>query len=135
MRRELTNLNWLDLLTGQVDRHAHNYFVERDADGNVTGVKGIDNDLAFGRNTTHPHLAGKSQGLKGTYMPGVIDQSTYDKLMSLSADGPDGLRARLNGLLDDAEIEATIQRLKIIQNTLKSYKKRRPGIEGRGVGN
>ena len=48
LQRELCRLEWLDLLSGQVDRHPDNYMVDIDAlSGNVR-VTGIDNDAAFG---------------------------------------------------------------------------------------
>ena len=47
--RDVTNLQVLDVLCGQLDRHGGNmmYKVEN---GNITGVQGIDNDAAFGTN-------------------------------------------------------------------------------------
>ena len=47
--RDVTNLQVLDVLCGQLDRHGGNmmYKVEN---GNITGVQGSDNDAAFGTN-------------------------------------------------------------------------------------
>lgn len=47
--RDVTNLQVLDVLCGQLDRHGGNmmYKVEN---GNITGVQGIDNDAAFDTN-------------------------------------------------------------------------------------
>ena len=39
-------LAWNDLITGQGDRHAENYFVDTDLDGKAV-VTGIDNDMCF----------------------------------------------------------------------------------------
>ncbi len=44
--RGLNRLEWLDLITGQGDRHAHNYFIDVREDLTVF-VKGIDNDQSF----------------------------------------------------------------------------------------
>ena len=44
--RGLNRLEWLDLITGQGDRHDHNYLIEVREDLTVT-VKGIDNDQCF----------------------------------------------------------------------------------------
>ena len=46
LMQQLNQLQWLDLLTAQGDRHAGNYKIEIDENDNVT-VKGIDNDMAF----------------------------------------------------------------------------------------
>ena len=44
--RGLNRLEWLDLITGQGDRHAHNYLINISPDLTVT-VTGIDNDQCF----------------------------------------------------------------------------------------
>lgn len=41
------NLEWLDFIVGSSDRHQDNYFVQ--LSGGSVAVKGIDNDLSFGR--------------------------------------------------------------------------------------
>jgi len=46
LMRGINRLEWLDLITGQGDRHAHNYFIGVGKDLSVT-VKGIDNDQCF----------------------------------------------------------------------------------------
>ncbi len=47
LMRELSRLQWLDLVTGQVDRHYGNYFVHVDRTTRKVTVKGIDNDAGF----------------------------------------------------------------------------------------
>ena len=44
--RGLNRLEWLDRITGQGDRHSHNYLIEVRKDLTVS-VKGIDNDQSF----------------------------------------------------------------------------------------
>lgn len=44
--RGLNRLEWLDLIAGQGDRHAHNYLIDVRPDLSVA-VKGIDNDQSF----------------------------------------------------------------------------------------
>ena len=46
-QRCLSKLTIVDALCGQVDRHAGNWYVQTDGAGNVIGIVGIDNDLAF----------------------------------------------------------------------------------------
>ena len=45
--RQLNKLMWLDLLTGQGDRHWDNYFIHVDKATHEVTVKGIDNDASF----------------------------------------------------------------------------------------
>lgn len=44
--RKMNRLEWFDLITGQADRHNHNYMLNVDRHGNVV-LKGIDNDAPF----------------------------------------------------------------------------------------
>ncbi len=45
--QKLNKLMWLDLITGQGDRHGSNYFVHIDPTTHEVTVKGIDNDASF----------------------------------------------------------------------------------------
>ena len=45
--QKLNRLMWLDMLTGQGDRHWDNYFVHIDESTHEVTVKGIDNDASF----------------------------------------------------------------------------------------
>lgn len=45
--KKLNKLQWLDLITGQLDRHWNNYFVHVDKTTHEVTVKGIDNDASF----------------------------------------------------------------------------------------
>lgn len=125
LRRELTKLQWLDALTGQVDRHGQNYFVERTVDGLTVAVKGIDNDMAFGAKITNAHatsnagfleLTGeggaRDLGFKGGRLPQVVDRATFNALMDLT---PDQVDQDCAGLLKPDEIAATKARLVQIQ--------------------
>lgn len=44
---QLNQLQWMDLITGQLDRHDGNYFVFVSPLGDAVEVKGIDNDASF----------------------------------------------------------------------------------------
>ena len=52
IRRELNRLQWLDLVTGQADRHHGNYFIHVDRKTLKVTVKGIDNDAAYSQYRT-----------------------------------------------------------------------------------
>ena len=45
--RKLCQLQWLDLVTGQMDRHWNNYFVSINRNTHAVSVKGIDCDASF----------------------------------------------------------------------------------------
>lgn len=125
LRMELTRLQWLDALTGQVDRHGHNYFVNKGLDGHLH-VTAIDNDLSFGKNTVHADQVNNAptresgarrpdpggMALKGGKLPQVVDRQTYTALMHLTNQD---LQAELGGLLTPEEVQATESRLNDIQ--------------------
>ena len=48
LAKQLNELSWLDLATGQGDRHAGNYLVDFFGKGNKPKVSAIDNDMCFG---------------------------------------------------------------------------------------
>ena len=50
--RELNRLQWLDLVTGQNDRHYENYFIHVDRETHKVTVKGIDNDASYSQSRT-----------------------------------------------------------------------------------
>ena len=45
--QKANRLAWLDLITGQLDRHSGNYFISVDEKTGAVDLKAIDNDLAF----------------------------------------------------------------------------------------
>ena len=79
LRRELNRMQWLDLVTGQADRHDANYLIHVDPKTHAVTVKGIDND------------AGYSQ-----YRTGAM-QFKFDK------DRSDDFNAHLTGLAKDID--------------------------------
>ena len=50
MQKSLADLQVLDNLLGQVDRHTQNHMLQSDKQGRAIGVTGIDNDFSFGMN-------------------------------------------------------------------------------------
>ncbi len=52
MMRELNRMQWLDLVTGQGDRHGFNYFIHVDKQTHKVTVKGIDNDAGYSQYRT-----------------------------------------------------------------------------------
>jgi hypothetical protein len=107
----LNKLQILDAIAGQLDRHGGNYFIQ--GEGNrVTGVTGIDLDLAFGQDQASydDPKARKVDNYKS--MPSEIDEDFGRRVLAVSADD---VRAVLRGLLTPMEVEATVQRLESVR--------------------
>lgn len=118
LRRGINDLQWLDCLCGQADRHPGNIFVEYDPNGRVSGVKGIDNDMSFGVNTTLDHAnatspIGRAQA-KHPAVPQVIDKGLRDRLVAMAAlpaNHPNSLETLIGGKLSAAEVAQARVRL------------------------
>ncbi|WCM89018.1 hypothetical protein [Acidovorax sp. NCPPB 3576] len=111
--KEVTKLQLLDHLTGQVDRHPNNYFIHVGSNGDVK-VTGIDNDQCFGKDLLRPSDIRPLSGLPfhGTELPPVIDTAMASMIGGL---GDDELHAMLDDKLSDEEIEAAVSRLQGIR--------------------
>ncbi|HRJ41300.1 MAG TPA: DUF4157 domain-containing protein, partial [Caldilineaceae bacterium] len=104
VQRGLSNLQVLDMIANQVDRHSGNVMATYDERGNVTGIRGIDNDFAFGQLKQDPQgrLIGYNRGL-----PDYIDRRLAETILTIE---PDDVRSTLRGLIVDEEIEMTVER-------------------------
>ena len=73
--RECNKLEWADLLSGQVDRHADNYLVHINPDTGGVKITGIDNDASFGSRRVglnHVDVRGMEYRLDGKIRPELI---------------------------------------------------------------
>ncbi|WP_462431034.1 hypothetical protein, partial [Bilophila wadsworthia] len=73
--RECNKLEWADLLSGQVDRHADNYLVHINPDTGRVKITGIDNDASFGSRRVglnHVDVRGMEYRLDGKIRPELI---------------------------------------------------------------
>lgn len=124
IQRGLSDLEVNDYITGQLDRHSGNIFIDPTT-GKVTG---IDNDLAF------PELdrekVAHSQTAEGKLVPGLptmIHKESADKIAALN---PEELRKQLEkmkvpngiGRLSDASINGAVDRLQKLQQGIKDGK-------------
>lgn len=113
--KSLADLQVLDYICGNVDRHGGNLTYFADRRGVFTGVQAIDNDSSFG--VSIPGENKKYNKLNGTKDLRVISASMAKKVESLS---PDMLRFALRGRgLRDEELQAACTRLKDLQETLR----------------
>lgn len=120
VQRGLSDLQVNDWLSGQIDRHPGNIFIDPSS-GRVTG---IDNDLAFGERCVRQFSSGGTFGIGSNRgIPQQVDYDTAKRVLALS---PDTLRASLAAIqhgadrLTDAQIEAAVDRLVQLQNSIRS---------------
>ncbi len=130
---KVMQLQLLDQLTGQIDRHASNYFVHYDDDDGSVTVKGIDNDKSFGKLIENPSdfVAGKDgKHRTGWYLPPlapVIDTKTAQAILRLR---PDEWAATLKAAgLGDEEVGAALKRLAVIKTHIEGLAARGRVIE------
>lgn len=106
LRRDLVRLQWLDHLTGQVDRNPMNYLVALD-DGGRASLSAIDNDLSFPSVADVPQPSGFNN-IWLPNMPTVIDAEMAGAILDL---GDDDWQQCLHGLLMPNEFQFACGRL------------------------
>jgi len=82
LRRQMIRLQWLDHLTGQVDRNPMNYLVAWADDGRAQ-VSAIDNDLSFPAVPEVPPPSGTNM-IWLPYMPPLVDSEMAEAIAGLS---------------------------------------------------
>ena len=116
--KDVANLQVLDYLCGNVDRHAANMAYRFDPNRRFYGVQGFDNDCAFGTLTLESGM-GKNR-LVGTKAMRAIPASTYIRVMQLT---PATLKYALRGFgLSEKELDAAGKRLTTLQTDLRNEK-------------
>lgn len=111
LKRQIADLQILDCACGQIDRHLHNIMFQTDPrTGALTGLKGIDNDLAFGLETKTKSKCYHSIPLG---LIRTVSQETANALESLDKEVID---YHMRDLLDPEERNALWERI----DTLRS---------------
>ncbi|MBR6173541.1 MAG: Fic family protein [Eubacterium sp.] len=106
--RSLADLQIIDYLCLNVDRHSGNLMYQVDAAGNITGIQGIDNDSSFGRR--------RCANEENTTLR-VISKSMAEKVNKLS---PEMMRFALRGRgLTDEEVSWAVERLKDLKSLIE----------------
>jgi hypothetical protein len=108
----LNKLEILDAIAGQLDRHEGNYYVQSSG-GKVTGVTGIDLDMAFGAD--HKMDANDIENYKA--LPQSIDAEFGRRIVAVT---DDDVRATLTGLLAQAEVDATVARIEQVRQAVRA---------------
>ncbi|WP_298347627.1 DUF4157 domain-containing protein [Ferrimicrobium sp.] len=119
----LNKLQILDAIAGQIDRHSGNYYVQRDANsGSVTGVTGIDLDMAFGKDM-HDPTAGTgvtSAAMNYRGVPKLFDEQMANKILMIT---DAQVRDAIDGLLSKEEVDATVSRFKHVKESIEQAKR------------
>ena len=111
--KQLADLQVLDYLCGNIDRHGGNIFFDFDEKGQLKGIQGIDNDMSFGTLKNQKNTLGFM--MTPNYMK-VIPKQTADRIMQLE---PAQLGYALYGILDPDEVEAAKTRLQNIKTEIQ----------------
>lgn len=128
VQKELCSLQVLDYICGQTDRHANNFFLEKDSSGSYAHVHGIDNDMSFGTGVDLGKLVAKTgDHERKRSMRMVVDAEgnlaiphmDRQLAMNIKSLTPDELRFALDDIIEPVFIEAAIARLKIVQDAIQ----------------
>lgn len=118
----LNKLQILDAIAGQLDRHSGNYYIQRDANsGDVTGVTGIDLDMAFGKNMNDPTVGTPTSQTAKEYrgVPKIFDEQMANKILSIT---DTQVHDAIDGLLSKEEVAATVSRFQHIKSSIAKAK-------------
>lgn len=113
--KDLTTLEAFDYLCAQNDRHNYNMFYqlsEPDKDGKrtITGLQGIDNDLAFGESEAYK-LKNQST-LNGMEVMTFIDRQMAEKISGLNREK---LEYALGDVLSEKQMDLMVKRVEKFQ--------------------
>ena len=113
--KAVADLQILDYVCGNVDRHPSNFFMKFDKKGKLIDVQGIDNDCSCGTLVPNPGEGfNRMVGLKDLK---VISRSMAVKISSLT---PAQLKFSLRGYgLSENELKAACERLKHIKSMIQ----------------
>ena len=112
--KQIADLQVLDYICGNVDRHAGNIMYEFDENGKIIGIKGIDNDLSF---SSYDMPSGKLMNLSD------ISYVSASMAARLSKITPEMLRTSLAGNnLNETEISRACERLMQLKSALDPQK-------------
>ncbi len=111
-QKGLSDLQLLDAITGQADRHGGNIYI----DPKTGKVKGIDNDMAFSKGESDPF---------NSYLglPALVDEKTANRILKKKSKNiAKALRSKHGGLTNQ-EIQDLQKRFEDVQDYLRKLKK------------
>ncbi len=108
LKKKIADLQVLDSLCGQTDRHLNNIMFQTDEDGLVSDIKGIDNDMSFG--VTKLNASGCHNINLGAITH--IDETTANNIRNLNKEI---LEYKMKDLLVQKEIDSLWDRVRVMQ--------------------
>ncbi|MDB5728550.1 MAG: hypothetical protein JWQ00_1755 [Noviherbaspirillum sp.] len=109
IKKQASEAEIVDFISGQADRHSNNYFIDMDENGKNSTLKLIDNDISFGpRSRADVIRSMKDDGL-GSILGGFperISKEVHAKLKKLTEKDFD---KKLGGLISEDEISIAIE--------------------------
>ena len=114
--KQLADLQALDYICGNIDRHGGNIWFEFDDQQNLIGIQGIDNDTSFG--ALEPSKKANYHMMPPALMK-AIPKNTADRILALT---PEQIQYTLYGILHKDEVNAAVQRLKDFQDAIRQKK-------------
>ena len=129
VQKQLINLQILDNIVGQTDRHMSNLYLDYDEVKEekiivVKSITAIDNDLAFtkteklGSGTNTGSVFNNEENQQ--YILGMMDKRMYEALMSVS---PELLIATLENVIEPEYQDALVARFKKVREIIQEAKK------------
>ena len=113
--KALADLQVLDYICGNPDRHGYNLFYQLDDHGRLTGVQAIDNDCCLGR--LLPQSYESHALLIGPLHMKTVSYSMWEQLTAIREDS---LKKALEGFeLEPEEIAAAAGRLSLLKQALR----------------
>lgn len=128
-QKDMADLQVLDYLCGQIDRHDRNYFIKTNEQGQYVGVQGIDNDLSFGdfREKDNMNIFA-SHGKRVVSNDGelFIPHMSRDLAIGIASLDESVARYALADLIPDANLEAFCKRLRLLKTAVKKELSKKP---------
>ena len=113
--QQLADLQVLDFICGNVDRHMGNIFYQIDKSGKLTGIVGIDNDCSFGEFV--PKGGESRRRLAGLDNMRVMSESMANKVLAMKAPT---LKYALRGYgLTEKQLDAACKRLELTKKAIE----------------
>ena len=131
-QKSLADLQVLDNLFGQIDRHTENYFAQQNENGELTGVTAIDNDMGFGldwiggidgASTTENQFLKYAADRAGNLTIPHMSEDLANNILKLTKTQIEYIMA---DVLEPSAIEGLWGRIAHMQNAIRNEKQKDP---------